>query len=293
MDSFSFQLLRVLIFIASTYGVGSTVNSYLNKEDDGYAFSFCLGLATWLAIGGPLTAFSLAGQNTLILLQLVGLGLCIRTLTIKINKSKTLNPALGKQSNLEQALQITQLSTSHTPSLTPSQIVNWVFVALVFSLLCFLTYYLMPTYVFNYHDDFHVYIPPIVQIIETGTFSIDSLNNTIAHTFGGQPFLQALSLIKYKTQDVNLFDAIICYCAVIVLLYEYGIKYAIDKRIIALAIILFVFINHQYVSVTALFSTSLLALALLLSCLKLSAHYIENAEKQGKLNIKLHLLVAL
>ena len=208
MDSFLFQLLRALIFIASTYGVGSTVNKYLNKEDDGYAFSFCLGLATWLAIGGPLTAFSLAGQNTLILLQLIGLGLFIRTIAIKINKPETPSPALKKQSNLEQALQIAQLPAS--------QIVNWIFVALVFSLLCFLIYYLMPTYIFNYHDDFHVYIPPIVQIIETGTFSIDPINNTLKNTFGGQPFLQALSLIKFKTQDINLFDAIICYCAIIV-----------------------------------------------------------------------------
>jgi len=285
MDSFLFQLTRALIFIASTYGIGSFVNRFLNKDDDGYGISFCVGIVTWLAIGGPLIALNLAGQNTLILLQIFGLVVLIKSLASRKVKQSSQYLVSTTQSNLQQYLAVNQFSHS--------QIVNGLFSVLVLVLLCFLIYYLMPSYVLNYHDDFHVYLLPIVQIIETGTFSINHLDNATINTFGGLPFLQALSLVEYRTQDVNLFDAIICYCAVLVLLYEYGIKHSTDKRVILLAIVLFISINPQYVNISALFSTTLLVLALLISCLKLNAHYLENEKKSLKIDLKLHFLVAL
>ena len=229
---------------------------------------------------------SLASQNILVLLQLFGLGLFLWQLVAALKKFFS--------SDVSSFRSYTDLENSILNKYwSPARIINWLFSGFVFLLLCTLVLYLLPSLVMNHHDDYGVYLTPIVQIIETGSFSIDKFDTTLNHSFGGLSFLQALSIIEFDPTVVNLFDAVICFCVSLVFLYEYGVKNQIDKRIILLAIVFFLVFNSQYVSISALYSISLLTLGLLLSCLKLTNHYIDNSNSAVKLDLGLHGLVAL
>ena len=147
MDTFLFQLLRTLVFIASTYGIGSFASKYLNKDEDGHAYVFAIGIVIWLVIGGPLVALSLASQNTLVLLLLSGLGLFFWHLAPAIkNIFFSDASSFRSYSELENSVNNKYWSSA--------RIINWLFTGLVFLLLCTLVLYLLPSAVMKHHDDF-------------------------------------------------------------------------------------------------------------------------------------------
>ena len=138
----------------------------------------------------------------------------------------------------------------------------WTVWLLAIGVLCFVVLTQVPPRAYNFHDDYQKYFVHPVRMLETGSVFETPLNVVGFDTLGGQAFLDGFAVAFFPIRYINGLDAAFALflCMMLASQFTKGRRELMPMTIVcALSV---VFINPQYVNVSALYTGSLVAMAL-------------------------------
>jgi hypothetical protein len=141
--------------------------------------------------------------------------------------------------------------------------------AMIGAAALFLVVTVLPTGVFNHHDDMHKYLVPPVRMLATGSLGDNPFETTGFYSLGLQPFFQAFGAAHFPLTYLNAFDMVLCFLLTGLLVDDLGRRMGATPPFRTLAMLLLVVINPQYVNVSSVFSGSLAAAGLTMAGLLL------------------------
>lgn len=267
MESFLIATGTIFIFFISAYGWGGLAARYLYANPThSVAYDVSLGLAIWVFIGGILNALGLAYPIALDSIVVMGLLLfVISVVTLKSEKKEGLKKFLKMQGAIPGKTKLVETLAEGVPLL------------LIFFATAFLIITILPTNAFNHHDDLYKYLPRLFRMLQSGKLGGTPFDFVGIDTLGAHPFLQSFVAVHSPLQYLNGFDAVFCFLLSGILLNDIGRKAELPWFLRVGAIIGFMVINPQYVNISALYSGSLMILALIYASLLLN-DCLENVE---------------
>ncbi len=245
----------LLAYLMSTYGWGRLfIKLFYRDTPNSWAYAVALGLCSWIFLGGILNLIQLAYPLALDGLFVVGLYISLAIVIPSLRNSA------AKYSPLRLFYQLR--ATSQSGITLRADIVP---VLIILSATGFVIATLMPTAAFNFHDDFHIYLVSPVRMLQTGTLGGGPFELVGVAYLGTQSFLQSFILSRFAPEYINGFDFIFCFLVAGLLINDIGRKVDVHWLYRTLAILAFVFINPQYVNISALYSGALFILGLIYS----------------------------
>jgi hypothetical protein len=139
---------------------------------------------------------------------------------------------------------------------------------------------LLPANAFNHHDDYYKYFPRLFQMLQSGKLGGTPFDYVGIDSLGAHPFLQSFIVAHFPLQYVNGFDAVFCFLLAGMLLNDIGRRAELSWFLRSIAIVAFLFINPQYVNISALYSGSLMILALIYSSLLFNACIVRDDKRE-------------
>jgi hypothetical protein len=127
----------------------------------------------------------------------------------------------------------------------------------------FLLLELLPTTVFNYHDDFFSSMVRPIRMQTVGTVGGNPFELIGLSDFGAQSFLQGILLLWLPLTDITAFDTVFCFLLGMFLIAEIGRRNGVSALFIALAIIVYAVIDPQILNLSSVYSTTVIILTLL------------------------------
>jgi hypothetical protein len=203
------------------------------------AYSVCLGLAIWVALGGLLNLAGWVRPLVLDLLILSGIGLAAWQLWRDRSRA-------GARLNLD---------------IVP--------LLIVLAATLFFAWYLLPSSAFNHHDDFYKYLPRLERMLQTGTLAGNPFDYVGLDGLGMHTFLQGFFLAHLPVEYANGFDAVFCLMLGGLLLNDLGRRFQAHWLVRSAAVSAYLVINPQFTNVSPLYLGSALIPALLLASIAL------------------------
>jgi hypothetical protein len=207
-----------------------------------HAYAAGLGLIVLLFIGGILNAARQATTLSLSICAYAGIAFAIYFIARGLGRVGWRSSIAGKRS-----------------------IPGLLLLAFVGGLAAFLVTQLLPTQIFNLHDDFFSYFVRPIRMLATGSVGGNPYELLGMSDYGAQSFLQAFFLVWLPLTDLPAFDTIFCFLLGILLLAEIGHMNAAPSPLIALAIAVYVVINPQIVNLSSVYSSAVVVLTLLIA----------------------------
>jgi hypothetical protein len=272
MEIFLVAISSIFIYLISAYGWGGLVNSFIyTSSTNSKAYDVTVGLAIWVFIGGILNALGLAYSIVLDVIFVLGIVLFgILFFRFRQKKKGTNQQSLQKDSFIPGENRIGKFLTEIIPPL------------IIFFAASFLIITILPANSFNHHDDFYKYFPRLFRMLQSGKLGGTPFDYIGRDSLGAQAFLQSFVAAHFPLRYINGFDAIFCFLLGGLLLNDIGRKAELPCFLRSCALVAFIVINHQYVNISALYSGSLMILALIYSSLLL-CDCLENKERKEML----------
>ena len=250
MLSFLFSSAIFAIYVIAAQGWGKATLHAIgdNETDRSLPYETSLGVATLIFVGGILNLTQIAYGPTIYLL--VAAGLLFNTYS---------NRDLLKISNLSKPLDFFNKPSS-----------NLVSIVITIFVCAFLIIQLLPTSVFNFHDDMHSYLMRIPLMLGSGTLGQNPIGIIGLDSLGAQPFMQSFSVSAFGLKYANGFDAVFCLvlsCALMISLAHHLKAHWLVTLTGLFALLL---INMQQVNLSSIYSTTALILGLTHACLYIS-----------------------
>src|SRR5262245_1638064 len=155
-----------------------------------------------------------------------------------------------------RALRRTPIRMERTPQvLVPGAIVTLVAV--------FLAVTELPGAVFNPHDDFQIYFPRVVQMLQTGTLGGNPFDSIGLDTLGNQAFLQSFPLLLSGLEFLSAFDAVFAALLALALIPGAARLLGCPTAVLAAAMLAFILQPVQQVNSSAVYIQTAFTLALL------------------------------
>jgi hypothetical protein len=154
--------------------------------------------------------------------------------------------------------------------------------AIIGLIFLFLVLTQMPASAFNYHDDFHTYMPRPVRMLQTGSLGGNPFDVLGVDSLGAQAFMQSFFINHFSISYINAFDAIICFVMGLFLLWQMGRRFRIHWACSLASLFVLIAINPQYVNISSLYSGNLMILAIVFACI-LFAEDISSANNKRAL----------
>ena len=234
-------LIAILILILaaiSLFGWGAAVRRLAGDAGGSAAVTVGVGLAMLVFVGGLANLARIAYASTLWLLAAVGVALCAWL-------GRGWRPALprGAAARTELALAVLVIVAATGFAIATQ---------------------LAPT-AFNSDDDFEKYFAYPVRMLETGTLAGGPLDALGIETLGGQPLLLGFVLSAFPIAYINGVDAIFGLLLLLALGATAGWRRLTPFPGAAIAPLLIVAVNPQFVNISALYiGAALMATAILL-----------------------------
>ena len=127
----------------------------------------------------------------------------------------------------------------------------------------FLAITVLPSGVFNPHDDFQIYFPRVAQMLQTGTLGGNPFDSIGLDTLGNQAFLQSFSLLLSGTQFLASFDAVFAALLALALVPAAARLLGCPAALLVAAMLALVLQPAQPVNTTPVYIQTAFALALL------------------------------
>jgi hypothetical protein len=230
MTKFIVTALYLTAHALSLYGYGNSFQRVVSSiRIASWPITIVLGMGIVIFLGGILNLVGLA--YTWMLDTIVAVGLVMYFFTFRFSKLKQAfkQPANFKQSFLKDLPALALISATGIVA-----------------------------------DDFQKYFTYPLRMLQTGTLSGSPFNALGSETLGGEAFLQGFVVNHLPIQYINGFGLLFCVLLGMLILYEFGKRHALPIPITLLSLLLFVFINPQYVNISSLYSGSLLILSLII-----------------------------
>ncbi len=246
-------LLTLLVFLISSYGLGFvTMRWAIRADNNTFPFLTVIGVADLIVMGGILNLAGMAYPAAMYVLILLGLACFVLAL-------------------MDSYRFRSQLNRPHPSNFLTrkASLLNLIFPTLLVAIaVIFFTVTLLPSGVFNWVDDFDMYILRPVRMLQTGTLSGDLFGLIGLDSLGAQSFLQGFFLLILPVDYLPGFDAVFGFGLAGFLLISIAQRLNLSWVFTTLAILTFLVINPQSVNIAALFSGTFVILGLLFaSCL--------------------------
>lgn len=241
-------ILMLLALLASSGGYGYAIMRW-GIRDHTYEFPLLavIGVACLVVLGGILNFIGIAYPAAMHTLLLLGLVFFILSLVFKFKP-------LAQVGGLLQ-------SNSHKKITRSAYIIPTLLVTVA---TLFFAVNLLPSSIFNHHDDFLTYMTRPVRMLQIGTLGGNPYELLGIDSLGAQAFLQGFVLAMLPVEYLPGFDAVFCMGLAAFLLLTIAQKFNVSWVYATLAILVFFVINPQSVNVSALYSSVLCILGLFL-----------------------------
>jgi hypothetical protein len=192
------SLVALCAFVLACYGWGSVAYAlFYPGRDPFHAYIITLGLVVQAFMGGLLNAIHMA--STLPVSICIYTGILLGFFIVRLGSS-----------------------IKWRSFFAPARLPEWVSAIAIISLGIFLVATLLPTSVFNFHDDFLTYLPRVVRMRETGTLGGNPFEVLGLTDLGVQAFFQGVMSTWLPIQYTYAFDTIFCFVLGLWLLVEFG-----------------------------------------------------------------------
>lgn len=266
MIGFLLKCTFLALFFFSLYGWGALL-LYVSGERF-YKTPFytaSVGMALLIFWGGLLNSFNLAYASSLDILVFSGLSI-------------TLFFGIRFILNVKKHAEEFQFKIASLKELNLSQPSN-LYGVFVFTVLIFLLIYLIPSSNYNFHDDLQKYIPRAVKMLQTGSLGGNPFGSVGIDSLGAQDFLNAFSLNAADFSYLYALDSIFCFILSALLIFDICKTFGLNTSLAIIPVFALILINPQSVNISALYSGTLLTMALILSLTRITAE-ISNPAKQ-------------
>lgn len=221
----AFGLFVVFAFVM--YGWGWAARKVLRSEPRNWPATAATGLAALIFVGGVLNLTRLAYPWALGIVAIAGVA--FGALALKKDR----------------------------PS---GELTSWVVLGFAAGVLCFVVLTEVPPRAYNFHDDYQKYFVHPVRMVETGTVFGSPLNDIGFDTIGGQAFLDGFVVAFLPIRYINGGGAFALFlCIMLASQFTRGRRELIPLMIVCAASV--VFINPQFVNISALYTGSVLMMA--------------------------------
>ena len=202
-------------------------------------------MAGWIFLGGVLNLVGIARPLALNSIVLAGLGLSA------VNLVRSWN--LKAFSNLIRP----HLSKDYLIRYMPS-----VAVILIVFVFCAHTQSLPRT--FNFADDLETYFSHPVRMLATGSLRGSPFNGLASLTLGGQAFLHGFAVAHWPIGYANSVDSVLAFALCLMIVFAAALRVGLPSWLISLVVAAPVFVNPQYVNISAIYTAVALMLLLFL-----------------------------
>lgn len=233
----------VLCLAALTGWGGLTHRLCGGPERVPWTYRAALGLPTVALIGAPLNLLALAHPAAMDALVVLGLLLFAVPAALRLRARRA-----------EGGTWLPDRADWKAPDLLPRLVIGGTGLFLLWTLL--------PTGVFNHHDDMHKYLVPPLRMLATGTLGGNPFETTGLYSLGLQSFFHGFILAHFSVLYVNGFDAVLCFLLTGLLLDDLGRRMGAAPAFRTLAALILVAINPQYVNISPVYSGALAAAGL-------------------------------
>jgi hypothetical protein len=233
-----------IIYFAALFGWGRLVENLLRARWP-FPFTICLGLSSLVFLGGILNLAGIAYPLVLDMVIVFGLGLTAVTSFRSWNLKSF------------SACKEQYLTGEYLARFLPSAIL----IVIVFG---YSSYTLSSPRGFNLHDDFEKYMTHPIRMLATGSLRSGPFDVLGGDTFGGQAFLHGFSVAHFPIGYVNTVDTVLALTLFLMSVLAVAIRERLPFWLIPLIIMIPVFINPQYVNISACYTASVLILFIFL-----------------------------
>jgi hypothetical protein len=228
-------LLALLGFSASAWGWGRMALSVCRLEaQSSLAYPAVLGLAALAALGGWLNLFNIAYPPLLWMILTGGWIAALRRIRMA-GSAPWRRAASG------------------------AFIVHGGVIALV---AVFLAFTLLPSAAFNPYDDFQLYFPRPVRMLQTGSLGHNPFDPIGFDSLGSYAFLQAFTLLAFPLQYINALDAVLSPVLAMALVARIGRSLSLDPLVTLAGMAVLLLVPPQQVNTSPVYATAALSLAL-------------------------------
>lgn len=227
----------IAVTCCALFGWGYLVRRSMNMANGSWAVSITLGMALWISIGGVLNLARLAGPSALTAMVVVGLMVFVFA---------TRKALAGRSGRLPDGRVLAGRA---------------LLMALAIGVLVFTIATQLPPAAYNHFDDFEKYFSHPVRMLQTGTLFGSPLSAIGWESLGGQAFLQGFVVAYFPIRFINGADAVFALFLCLLLIAGFAWRRPAMVPAASLAMIAVVFINPQYVNVSALYTGSALMMA--------------------------------
>lgn len=245
-----FATLTLLTLLASSHGLGFAVMKWgVRDGTNHFSLLTVIGVACLMFLGGILNLAGLAYPAAMYALLLLGLFFFMLSFLARFK----ILPQPGSSPLSDDSARI----TSPLDRLLP--------LSLVAMAVLFFAATLLPSDAFNFHDDFHTYVPRPLRMLQIGTLGGNPYELLGLDSLGAQSFLQGFILLALPVGYLPGFDAVFGLGLAGLLLAATARKFNLSWVYAVPAILTFLAINPQSVNVSALYSSAFVILGALLT----------------------------
>jgi len=253
------DLLEATIFIfiysIAALGWGRMAATVIYKlPTRSLAYDVTLGLAIWIWMGGILNAFRWVNSFTLKAILAAGLlfsvTVLVRFLLSKKRRGKEISVWFQFAASKEALLK---------------KVLDALPILLILAVSVYLAVNLLPASGYNLHDDFYKYLPRLFRLLHTGKVGGTPFDFIGIDSFGALSLLQVFFIEHLTFKFVNSFDAILCFLLGGLLINDLGRRMNLIFFYRCGAIIIYLLIQPHFVNISALYSGSLIIIALIYS----------------------------
>ncbi len=244
MKEFLFGYLLFGLYFLATAGWGTLLARFAYpKKHLGFAFRSALGMGCLIFIGGILNVLSIAYAPVVASVFLSGI---------------VLLAYLGLRGGQFKKLAANRLGILKKSKYSAAYVITAVFGT-------FLIYYLLPSAVFNQHDDFHTYFVRVVRMLQIGTQAGNPFDIIGVDTLGAPAFMHGFSVLTFGLPYLNAFDAVFCVVLSALLLIELASGLGAPSSVATAAVLTLILINPQSVNISPIYSGVAILLALIIA----------------------------
>lgn len=218
------------------------------------AYQAALGVLAWIALGGVLNALHLAYLPALDAIAGAGLALFAGHLAASLRARGAWPPRRAAAA-----------AGAWLGALGPRRVAGALPAMGVWAATGYLLATLLPTGVFNHHDDLQKYFVPPLRMLGTGTVGGDPFDTVGLFHLGPQSFLQAFVAGHFPLVYLNAFDAVFCFLLAGLLVDAAGRRAGTHPAMRMLAVLAFLAINPQLVNISPAYSASMMIAALVIA----------------------------
>ncbi len=233
----------LLAFLASAFGWGQLPHLLGRIRAEGLFLSTTYGLAIIILLGGILNAAGLASSAGLLVIFFAGLCFSLYFAICRLNVHRASNAGESRT--------------------------QWPRIAAVWAMPVligiFLVVTLLPSQVYNAHDDFQSYFPRPIRMLQTGSIGGNPFDFLGVDSLGAHGFLQGFWVLWLPVEYINGFDAVCCVFLAAALIVELSIRFRLHWLFAVCAVLAFIVPNTQAVNTSALYSGSVIMVSLIIT----------------------------